>query len=92
MLAITRGKTTRPNILFCKIINGLTSVDTSGILLPADSHKRANHKFKFKYLQSKCEAYKHSLSPATIPSWNSLPFDIVKASNWGLININIRPP
>ena len=34
-----------------------------GILLPADSHTRANHEFKFKHPQSNCEAF---------------PFDTVK--------------
>ena len=68
-------------VLFYKIINGLTSVDTKGILLPADSHTRANPKYKFKHLQvqSNCEAFGHNFSPATIASWNSLPFDSVKA-------------
>ena len=51
-------------------------------LLPANSHTKANHKFKFNHLQSNCEAFRPSFIPTTIASWNSIPFqafDTVKA-------------
>ena len=74
--------TTRPNIgSFCRIIKQLTFVDTKERLCClADSRTRpnANHKFKFKHLQSNCDAFKHSFSPATIASRNSLPFNTRK--------------
>ena len=43
-------------VLFFKIINGLTSVETEDILTPADSRTRKNHSFKFKHLQANCDS------------------------------------
>ena len=61
-------------VLFYKIINGLASVETEDILTPADSRTRKNHSFKFKHLQANCDSYRFSFFPATISSWNNLPF------------------
>ena len=67
-------------VLFNKIINGLTSVDRKGILLPADSCTRANHGFKFKHLQSNCEAFRYSFAQPLLPAGTSFLL-IVKAVN-----------
>ena len=68
-------------VLFYKIINGLASVETEDILTPADSCTRKNHSFKFKHLQANCDSYKYSFFPATISSWNNLPFGIEKVDS-----------
>ena len=62
-------------VLIYKIINGLASVETEGILTPADSRTRKNHSFKFKH------SYRFSFFPATISSWNNLPFGIEKVDS-----------
>ena len=63
-------------VFFYKIINGLPSIETEGILTPADSHTRKNHSFKFKHLQANCASYLFSFFPATVSSWNKLPASI----------------
>ena len=68
-------------VLFYKIINGLASVETEDILTPADSRTRKNHSFKFKHLQANCDSYRFSFFPATISSWNNLPFCIEKVDS-----------
>ena len=68
-------------VLFFKIINGLASVETEDILTPADSRTRKNHSFKFKHLQANCDSYRYSFFPATISSWNNLPFGIEKVDS-----------
>ena len=68
-------------VLFRKIINGLASVETEDILMPADSRTRKNHSFKFKQLQASCDSHRFSFFPATISSWNNLPFVIEKVDS-----------
>ena len=68
-------------VLFYKIINGLASVETEDILTPADSRTRKNHSFKFKHLQANYDSYRYSFFPATISSWNNLPFGIEKVDS-----------
>ena len=68
-------------VLFYKIINGLASVETEDIITPADSRTRKNHSFKFKHLQANCDSYRLSFFPATISSWNNLPFGIEKVDS-----------
>ena len=68
-------------VLFYKIINGLASVETEDILTPADTRTRKNHSFKFKHLQANCDSYRYSFFPATISSWNNLPFGIEKVDS-----------
>ena len=68
-------------VLFYKIINGLVSVETEDILTPADSRTRKNHSFKFKHFQANCDSYRYSFFPATISSWNNLPFGIEKVDS-----------
>ena len=68
-------------VLFYKIINGLASVETEYILMPADSRTRNNHSFKFKHLQANCDSYRYTFFPATISSWNNLPFGIEKVDS-----------
>ena len=62
------------------IINGLASVETEDILMPTDSRTRKNH-FKFKHLQANYDSYRFSFFPATISSWNNLPFGIEKVDS-----------
>ena len=68
-------------VLFYKIINGIASVETEDILMPADSRTKKNHSFKFKHLQANCDSYRYSFFPATISSWNNLPFGIDKVDS-----------
>ena len=68
-------------VLFYKIINGLASVETEDILTPSDSRTRKNHSFKLKHLQANCDSYRYSFFPATISSWNNLPFGIEKVDS-----------
>ena len=68
-------------VRFYKIFNGLASVETEDILTPADSRTRKNHSFKFKHLQANCDSYRFSFFPATISSWNNLPFGIEKVDS-----------
>ena len=42
---------------------------------------RKNHSFKFKHLQANCDSYRYSFFPATISSWNNLPFGIEKVDS-----------
>ena len=77
-------------VLFCKIINGLASVETEDILTPADSRTRKNHSFKFKHLQANCDSYRFSFFPATISSWNNLPFGIEKVDSVELRRLQIK--
>ena len=81
-------------VLFYKIINGLASVETEDILTPADSRTRKNHSFKFKHLQANCDSYRYSFFPATISSWNNLPFGIEKVDSVEgfKLKLNLRPP
>ena len=72
-------------VLFFKIINGLASVETEDILTPADSRTRKNHSFKFKHLQANCDSHRYSFFPATISSWNNLPFGIEKVDSYLLL-------
>ena len=53
-------------VLFYKIINGLASVETED---------------KFKHLQANCDSHRYSFFPATISSWNNLPFGIEKVDS-----------
>ena len=41
----------------------------------------SNHSFKFKHLQGNCDSYRYSFFPATISSWNNLPFGIEKVDS-----------
>ena len=75
--------------LFYKIINGLASVETEDILTPADSRTRKNHSFKFKHLQANCDSYRYSFFPATISSWNNLPFGIEKVDSVELCYVTL---
>ena len=68
-------------VLFYKIIIRLAWLETEDILTPADSRTRKNHSFKFKHLQANCDSYRFSFFPATISSWNNLPFDIAKVDS-----------
>ena len=68
-------------VLFYKIINGLALVETEDILTPADSRTRKNHNFKLKHLQANCDSYRFFFFPATISSWNNLPFGIEKVDS-----------
>jgi hypothetical protein len=68
-------------VLLYKIINNQAFVQTEGILIPADSRTRANHRLKFRHIQSNCQAFKSSFFPATISSWNSLPIGTVEADS-----------
>ena len=68
-------------VLFYKIINGLAWVETEDILTPADSRTRKNHSLKLKHLQANCDSYRFSFFPATISSWNNLPFGIEKVDS-----------
>ena len=53
MLAIPRQSAAGSTlVLFYKIINGLASVETEDILMPADSRTRKNHSFKCTSMQS----------------------------------------
>ena len=77
-------------VLFYKIINGLPSVETENILTPADSRTRKNHEFKFKHLQANCDSYRYSFFPATISSWNNLPFGIEKVDSIEGLKIKLK--
>ena len=66
-------------VLFCKIIE-LASVETEDILTPADFRIKKNHSFKFKHLHANCDSYRFFF-PATISSWNNLPFGIEKVDS-----------
>ena len=68
-------------VLFYKIINGLASVEAEDILTPADSRTRKNHSFKFKHLQAIVIHIGTLFFPATISSWNNLPFGIEKVDS-----------
>ena len=37
--------------------------------------------YKFKHLQANCDSYRYSFFPATISSWNNLPFGIEKVDS-----------
>ena len=75
-----RRQDQRP-VRFYKIMYGLASVETEDILTPADSRTRKNQSFKFKHLQANCDSYRYSFFPATISSWNNLPFGIEKVDS-----------
>ena len=76
-------------VLFYKIINGLASVETEDILTPADSRTRKNH--SFKHLQANCDSYRYSFFPATISSWNNLPFGIEKVDSVEGFKLKLYP-
>ena len=75
-----RRQDQRP-VCFCKIMNGLASVETEDILTPADSRTRKNQSFKLKHLQANCDSYRSLFFPATISSWNNIPFGIEKVDS-----------
>ena len=68
-------------VLFFKIINGLASVETEDILTPADSRTRKNHSFKFNTSRQIVIHIGTLFFPATISSWNNLPFGIEKVDS-----------
>jgi len=49
-----------------KITQGLVAVPSS-YLIPADSHPRANHIYKFKNISASSSVYKNSFFSGTIP-------------------------
>ena len=58
-----------------KIVKGITFVETEGILREGDGRTRAKNKLKkFKHLPTHLDPYRFSFFPATIRSWNQLPF------------------
>ena len=67
------------SVLFYKIIHGISHVQTEGILAPADSRTRSNHRYKYGHIRKNCEVYRNSFFPATISRWNSLPAGTVEA-------------
>ena len=62
-------------VFFYKIINGLASVETEDILMPANSRTRKNHSFKFKHLQANCDSYRYSF-------FSSHYFELEQTSIW----------
>ena len=42
---------------------------------------QGSHSFKFKHLQANCDSYRFSFFPATISSWNNLPFGMEKVDS-----------
>ena len=75
-------------VLFYKIINGLASVETEDILMPADSCTRKNHSFKFKHLQAKCDSYRYSFSRHYF-ELEHLPFGIEKVDSVEVVTVMI---
>ena len=67
--------------LFFKIVNGLSAVQTSDILVPNTSKTRKSNPLNFKHIRTNTEIYKHSFFPRTIPQWNTAPSDAVSASS-----------
>ena len=64
-------------VLFDKIIHGISDVQTEGILAPADSRTRSNHRYKYGHIR-------------TISRWNSLPAGTVEAANTDDFKLKIR--
>jgi hypothetical protein len=77
-------------VLFYKIIHGISHVQTEGILAPADSRTRSNHRYKYGHIRTNCEVYRNSFFPATISRWNSLPAGTVEAVNTDDFKLKIR--
>lgn len=65
--------------LMYKIINNLSAVPTSDILLPADLRTRAKHKHKFRAIQSTTPVFRNSFFVRTVPEWNGLDAQTVES-------------
>ena len=65
-----------------KVLNGHVGIPPEDLgLLPADSHTRANHRWKQQHIQSKTTEFQHSFSVRTIPLWNRLPTCVAEAAS-----------
>lgn len=65
--------------LFYKVVHHLVAVPTENILVPADQRTRSNHKFKFRHLTGRTNAYSNSFFPRAIVEFNQLPEGTVDA-------------
>ena len=65
-----------------KVLNGHVGIPPEDLgFLPADSHTRANHRWKQQHIQSKTTELQHSFSVRTIPFWNGLPACVAEAAS-----------
>jgi len=65
--------------LFYKVVNNLVDIPASRYLTPSNSRTRTNHSKKFQQFSAKCDYYKFSFFPRTVPVWNSLPAQIAES-------------
>ena len=65
--------------LLYKIINDLVDIPAPAYLTPTTTKTRANHSKKYRQFPSKCDAFKYSFFPRTVPAWNALPANVAEA-------------
>ena len=65
--------------LFYKIVNNHVDISASDYLTPAYSRTRAQHGKKFLHFSSKCDNFRYSFFPRTVPTWNNLPAGVAEA-------------
>ena len=65
--------------LLYKIVTGHVEITPQDIgRIKADGRTRAKHRFKFRAMGAKTNAYRHSFAVRTIGDWNSLPSSAVE--------------
>ena len=62
------------------VLHNLVEVYFNSVLIPSETPTRG-HEFKFRQLQTRINSFQHSLLPATIHDWNSLPADVVTSAS-----------
>jgi len=66
--------------LFYKIQHKLVSITFPSILKPADTRTRQHHQYKYRFVSTSTDCFKHSFFIRTIAIWNMLPQKAVEAA------------
>ena len=68
-------------ILLFEVVSDLVNTPAPAYLTAASARTRANHTNNLRQYSAKCDAFKYSLFPWTIPIWNSLPATVPETPN-----------
>ena len=77
--------------LLYKIVTGHVEITPQDIgLIKADGRTRVKHRFKFRAMGAKTNAYRHSFAVRTIGDWNSLPSSAVEQKTPDAFKASLR--
>ena len=78
--SLERRRLEQDLVTFYKIVSGSFKTNLQSCIKDSTSQCRG-HRFKKAVIGAKIDIFKHSFIPRCIPIWNSLPNEIVSASN-----------